>query len=220
MNIDPVRIADNYRALRARVDRLGGPDVGIVAVTKTFPIEAVRAVHDAGCPTVGENYAQELVAKFSGVAAAERPEIHFIGQLQSNKVRSLAPFVSTWQTVDRASLVDELARRVPAARILVQVDLTGEPGKGGCTVSDLDDLTARALDRGLLVAGLMVVGPTGGDPDDTRRCFRTAASLVTARGLTELSMGMSGDWEMAVDEGSTLIRVGSAIFGDRPPIGV
>lgn len=217
MSVDASLIAANYHALRARVDELGGPAVGIVAVTKTFPIEAVMAVRDAGCDRVGENYAQELIAKFSDVPAGLRPEIHFIGQLQSNKVRVLAPYVAVWQTVDRPSLIESLATRAPGARVMIQVGVTGEPGKGGCAPTDVEALVGLAADRGLDVAGLMTVGPTDGDPATTRRVFRETAALAGQLGLSELSMGMSGDWEIAVSEGATLIRVGSAIFGDRPP---
>ena len=216
--VDAGLIADNYRALRERVDQIGGVNVGIVAVTKTFPIEAVRAVQAAGCRLVGENYAQELVAKFAGMAPADRPEIHFIGQLQSNKVRVIAPLVSVWQTVDRASVIDEISRRAPGATVMVQVNATGEAEKGGCRPDDVESLVERATRGGLHVNGLMTVGPTGGDTRRTRSAFRVTAGLARALALPELSMGMSGDWEIGVEEGATLIRIGSAIFGDRPPV--
>lgn len=212
-------IADRYHHLKERLNRLAGDRVRIVAVTKTFPIDAVRAVHAAGCERIGENYAQEVTAKFSDWTASDgdRPEIHFIGGLQTNKVRSLVGMVDLWQTVDRESLLDEIARRAPKARVLIQVNATNEATKSGCRLADVEGLVGRAIERGLRVEGLMTVGPTQPDASLTRRAFRTVAQMARQLDVTEVSMGMSGDWELAVEEGSTLIRVGSAIFGDRPP---
>jgi len=219
--VDASAIAVRYRTLVDEVRALGGERVRIVAVTKTFPPEAIAAVAGAGCPCIGENYAQELVDKWgrftARVAVGPVPEVHFIGGLQSNKVRSLAPIVDVWQSVDRESVIAELARRSPGGRIMVQVNATGEPDKAGCGPADVESLVGLATQGGLVVEGLMTVGPTDGDPARTRSAFRSVAAMVTALGLSEISMGMSGDWRLAVEEGSTLIRVGSAIFGERPP---
>ena len=137
--------------------------MAVLAVTKTFGLDACLAAHRAGCAAVGENYAQEVAAKFAGV---DLPfAVHFIGQLQTNKVRMVAPFVSVYETVDRPSLVDELARRVPGATVLVQVDTSGEVGKGGCPIAEVPALVDRAVGAGLEVRGLMTVGPTEGGPD-------------------------------------------------------
>lgn len=218
-DIDPSLIADRFGALSDEVRSLAGERVRIVAVTKTFPAEAIAAVCAAGCGRIGENYAQELMDKWARFAAGgtTAPEVHFIGGLQSNKVRTMASVVDVWQTVDRESVVAELSRRRPGARIMVQVNATEEHGKGGCRVDDAERLVDTARAGGLVVEGLMTIGPTNGDPDLARRAFRAVARLAHGMGLAELSMGMSGDWRLAVDEGSTLIRVGSAIFGDRPP---
>lgn len=219
--IDASAIAARYRTLVDEVRAVGGERVRIVAVTKTFPPEAIAAVAAAGCACIGENYAQELVDKWGRFMAEVRdgsvPEVHFIGGLQSNKVRSLAPIVDVWQSVDRESVMAEISRRRPSARILVQVNATGEPDKAGCDPADVESLVLAATTGGLVVEGLMTVGPTDGDPERTRSAFRAVASMAARLGLTELSMGMSGDWRLAVEEGSTLIRVGSAIFGQRPP---
>jgi pyridoxal phosphate enzyme (YggS family) len=190
-------------------------------VSKTFPVEAVIAVREVGGSRFGENYAKEAIDKVEELRqrGIDGCEWHFIGALQSNKVRSLAAVIDVWQTVDRASIVDEIARRHPGARVLLQVNSTGESTKNGCAPADVESLAVSATERGLRVEGLMTMGPTEPDREITRRAFAETARLARALGLSTLSMGMSGDWEIAASEGSTLIRVGSAIFGDRPPLG-
>jgi PLP dependent protein len=141
--------------------------------------------------------------------------VHFIGQLQTNKVRQLVGHVDLWETIDRERLVVELARRAPGARILVQVDTTGEPGKGGCPLAGVPALVAAAGAAGLVVDGLMTVGPTVGGPEAARAGFRAVRRLADELGLGTCSMGMSGDLEVAVEEGATEVRVGTALFGSR-----
>ena len=191
-----------------------GADVDVLAVTKGFGPEAVIAAAAAGLRAIGENYAQELVTK-APTAVAHGLGVHFIGQLQSNKVRQLAGLVDVWETVDRRRLVTEIARRAPGAVVLVQVDATGEAGKGGCPVTDVPSLVDAARDAGLRVAGLMTVGPTEGGPEAARPAFRAVRRLTDELGLGTCSMGMSGDLEVAVEEGSTQVRVGTALFGPR-----
>jgi pyridoxal phosphate enzyme (YggS family) len=206
----------NLAPVRERIAAAGGdPDrVLIVAVTKGFGAEAVEAALAGGAVHVGENYAQELVAK--ATAVPEGPVWHFIGGLQTNKVRSLAPHVALWETVDRSSLVGELAKRVPGARVLVQVNISAEEAKGGCPPEAAAELVAEARERGLDVAGLMGVAAAG-EADVARRQFALLAGLRDELGLAELSMGMSADLEAAVAEGATIVRVGRALFGARPP---
>lgn len=216
-DVDPRVVADNVRDLRVRLASLGGHDVRIVAVTKGFGIDAARAAVEAGCEAVGENYAQELVSKFGALSAAERPEIHFIGHLQSNKVPALAPLVTLWQTVDRPSLATAIARRCPGAQVLVQINATGEADKGGCSPADAEELVQHATDAGLIVRGLMTIGPTDGDRVRTAEAFSTVAALRSRFGLEELSMGMSDDLDLAVPLGATMVRVGRMLFGRRPP---
>lgn len=215
------KAGERYLRLVDRVHELAGDRVDVVAVSKTFPVEAVMAVREVGGTRFGENYAKEAIDKVEDLRrrGIDGCEWHFIGALQSNKVRSLAAVVDVWQTVDRASIVDEIARRHPGARVLLQVNSTGESTKNGCAPADVESLAVSATERGLLVEGLMTMGPTEPDREITRRAFAETARLARALGLSTLSMGMSGDWEIAVSEGSTLIRVGSAIFGDRPPLG-
>jgi PLP dependent protein len=221
MTIDPRAVAERLDAIRHRIEAVVGAaratDVTVLAVTKAFGPDAVHAAMAAGCRAVGENYAQELAAKF--VDMEPRPEVHFIGQLQTNKVRLVAPFVAVYETVDRGSLAAEIAKRAPAARVLVQVDTAGDPGKGGCPVGDVVSLVDTCRSLGLQVEGLMTVGPTEGGPEAARLGFRTVRQLVDALGLAVCSMGMSDDLEVAVSEGSTEVRVGSALFGSRPPRG-
>ena len=215
------KAGERYLRLVDRVRELAGDRVDVVAVSKTFPVEAVMAVREVGGTRFGENYAKEAIDKVEDLRrrGIDGCEWHFIGALQSNKVRSLAAVVDVWQTVDRASIVDEIARRHPGARVLLQVNSTGESTKNGCAPADVESLAVSATERGLRVEGLMTMGPTEPDREITRRAFAETARLARALGLSTLSMGMSGDWEIAVSEGSTLIRVGSAIFGDRPPLG-
>jgi pyridoxal phosphate enzyme (YggS family) len=205
-------VAERVAAVRARIAGAGGEGVTLVAVTKGFGPEVVAAAVAAGVEDVGESYAQELVAKAAVVAP---PRWHFVGRLQANKVRALAGTVDLWQSVDRPRLVDELARRAPAAKVLVQVDVTGEPSKGGCPPADVPALVERAADAGLEPTGLMAVGPLG-PPEEARPGFRALVGLADRLGLPERAIGMSGDLEVAVQEGATMVRVGTALFGPRP----
>jgi PLP dependent protein len=210
-------IAEAVGRLRNRLDALGGSSVRIIAVAKGFPWVDVRSALDAGVDAVGENYAQEIVDKYRLAPLDHKPPIHFIGRLQSNKIGALAPFVSTWQTVDRSKLLDGIAHRSPGAEVLIQVNTTAESGKGGCSPDEVEDLVAQGRDLGLMVSGLMVIGPTSGDRDETKAAFTRAAQIRERLGLAELSMGMSADLDLAVELGTTMVRVGSALFGGRPP---
>ena len=202
----------------ADVERRFTHDVRILAVTKGFGAWAIEAAMSAGCPMIGENYAQELVSKRE-VIERLAPEVHFIGRLQTNKVRLVADLVDVWASLDRVALVDEVAKRAPAGRVLIQVDTTGDPAKGGCAVADVAALVERARDVGLVVDGLMTVGPTGEPAESARPGFRLVRNLVEDLGLEVCSMGMSGDLAVAVQEGSTEVRIGTALFGPRPPRG-
>jgi PLP dependent protein len=208
-------------AVRDRIARAGGdPDrVTVVAVTKGHPVETVRDVLAAGLADLGESYAQEMVAKLADLDAGPppdgpQPRWHLVGRLQRNKVRQLASHVALWQSVDREPLAAEIAKRAPGAAVLVQVDVTGEPTKGGCPPSEAAALVDRCRALGLDVQGLMALGPTD-DPDGARPAFARLARLADELGLPERSMGMSDDLEAAVAEGSTMVRVGTALVGPR-----
>ena len=215
-------VATRVAELRDRITRAGGIGVAIVAVTKTFGIDAWSDAKFAGCEAVGENYAQELIAKSQQVDPAKRLPVHFIGQLQTNKIKSLFDIVDVWQSVDRASVVTELVKRqmtrTSAGRceILVQVNTTSEMDKGGCDPTDVETLVRQARQGGLDVTGLMTVGPTDMDPFKTRAAFGLLKRMADDLGVEQLSMGMTADVEIAVEEGSTLVRVGTALFGQRP----
>ena len=215
MSIDPRIVQQRLDAIRQQIADAGGDpaDVTVLAVTKGFGPDAVAAAVDAGLPAVGENYAQELLDK--AAALDRQPEWHFIGRLQSNKVRLVAGLVSCWQSVDRPALVDEVAKRSPGARLLVQVNATGEAGKGGADPAEVPDLVRRAGGAGLDVVGLMTVGVMG-DEAATETAFRAVADLADRLGLPERSMGMTGDLAAAVRSGTTMVRVGTGLFGPRP----
>jgi pyridoxal phosphate enzyme (YggS family) len=207
-------VAARAATVRARIDELaGGRSVRIVAVTKGFGADAVDAAVAAGVTDIGENYAQELVAKAAAGAGGGAAEWHFIGAVQRNKVARLAPFVAVWQTVDRPALADAIARHSPGATALVQVNLTGAPQRAGCAWDDVAAVVGAARDAGLTVIGLMGIGPEGA-PEPA--LFGRLADTTAALGLTECSMGMSADYEAAVVAGSTMVRLGTVLFGPRP----
>jgi uncharacterized pyridoxal phosphate-containing UPF0001 family protein len=216
-------VAARAASIRARIDELTDRPVRLVGVTKGHPAEVAAAVLAAGCDHLGESYAQELVPKAQVVREAiaagtlpadTSPRWHFIGRLQTNKVRSLVGVVELWESVDRPSLAAEIAKRAPGAAVLVQLDLAGLPGRGGCDPADAPALVERCRDLGLEVRGLMGVGAPGG-PEAARPGFRLLRSLADDLGLPERSMGMSADLQVAVEEGSTSVRVGTALVGPR-----
>ena len=215
--IDQLRA--NVARIRRRIEAAGGSsEVTIVGVTKTFPVSYVEAALSAGLVDLGENYGQELVDKADQVAGRSlEPRWHFIGGLQRNKIKLLGDRVWLWQTVDRAKLIDEIAKRVPGARILVQVNTTGEDQKSGCRPDEAPTLVGRGREAGLDVLGLMTVGPTGTVERglDPRPSFDRLRELGERCEVKELSMGMSADYESAVAAGATMVRIGSAIFGPR-----
>ncbi len=209
------RIEASRAELLDRIARAGG-DVGrgglrIVAVTKTHPPEVAAAALAVGFDELGENYADEAVRKAIAVPDARW---HFVGHLQTNKVRKLVGHVDCVQSVDRPSLVKELAKRMPDVSVLVEVNLSGEPQRSGVDVAGAPSLIEQARRAGLDVAGVMGVAPIG--PDRVvAECFRGLRGLADAEGLAVVSMGMTADLEIAIAEGSTMIRVGSALFGER-----
>jgi pyridoxal phosphate enzyme (YggS family) len=187
-----------------------------VCVTKGFGLDAIGAVRGAGALDVAESYAQELVAKSAAdPALLASLTVHFIGRVQTNKVRLVAPLVGLWQSVDRAEVAVEIARRAPGAAVLVQVNVSGEASKGGCPPAATSALATRCQSLGLVVRGLMTVGHSAGAAA-AKPGFVRLRALADDLGLAECSMGMSDDLEAAVEAGSTMVRVGSALFGPRP----
>jgi pyridoxal phosphate enzyme (YggS family) len=214
--VDAAAVAERVALVRQRLDTLsvGGP-VRIVAVTKGFGSDAVDAAVAAGLTSVAENYAQELAAKAGAGAGGPTVRWHFIGAIQRNKVAQAAPFVAMWQSVDRPAVIDAIARHSPGATVLVQVNLTGEEGRSGCRWADAPAVVGAARAAGLEVRGLMGIGPAGA-PDAGREVFTALAALTRRLGLADVSMGMSDDFETAVRAGSTMIRLGTVLFGPRP----
>jgi len=216
-------LADRIAAVRERI-AAAAPDpdrVRLVAVTKGFGVDVVRAALEHGLVDLGENYVQELVAKATGIepdvaaGALPRPRWHAIGRLQRNKVRKAAPHVTLWHSIDRPALGAEIARWAPGAAVLVQVNTSGEQSKAGCPPSQAPELVDQLVDLGLDVRGLMTMAPIG-PPEVVRPAMRAARELRDRLGLSELSMGMTDDLEVALREGATIVRVGRGLFGPRP----
>jgi PLP dependent protein len=207
-------VAANLAAVHGRIAAAGGdPDrITVVAVTKGFGGPAVRAAVAAGVADLGENYAQELLGK--AAAAGRGVRWHFLGPVQRNKVAALAGHVDCWHSVERVALGEAIARRRPGSRVLVQVNASGEATKHGCRPQDTSELVAQLRHLPLDVAGLMAIGPLG-PPEAARPVFRMVAGLAGKLGLAELSMGMTDDLEVAVQEGATMVRIGRGLFGPR-----
>ena len=169
----------------------------------------------AGLADLGENYAAELVEKAAADDGDDGAVWHFLGAVQRNKVAQLAPLVGVWQSVARAAEGARIARFAPGARVLVQVEATGLPGRNGCPPAEVGVLVPRLAELGLDVRGLMTVAAP--DPTAARETFGSVGRLADRLGLEERSMGMSDDLESAVAAGSTMVRIGRALFGTRPP---
>jgi pyridoxal phosphate enzyme (YggS family) len=189
--------------------------VRVIGVTKGFGPEAVRAAREAGLTDLGENYAAELVAKAAAVADDAGVVWHFLGAVQRNKVPQLAPLVGVWQSVGRQAEGERIARFAPRAPVLVQVETTGLSGRNGCSPAATGELVARLVDLGLDVRGLMTVAAPG--EGAAKQSFESLGRLADRLSLEERSMGMSDDLEAAVAAGSTMVRIGRALFGARPP---
>lgn len=223
------RIADVRERIARAAERAGRPadEVRLMAVTKTFPREVVERAMAAGLRLFGENRVQEAAAKYAGLTDA--CELHLVGHLQRNKAAAAAGLFACVQSIDKPETAMALARRCDALGrrmdVLVEFNTSGEATKSG--VTDRDGLLA-CLDAvqglpALRLRGLMTVGPLGADAPEVRRAFRLLARLFAEvradrrpEGFDTLSMGMSGDFEAAVEEGATLVRLGTALFGARP----
>jgi pyridoxal phosphate enzyme (YggS family) len=219
--IDSLELADRLAAVRERIAATGrSPDgIVVVAVTKGFGADALEAASAVGLDDVGENYAQELAQKAAAASTQTAGRRwHFLGRVQRNKVRSIASTVHLWQGVDRAAAGEEIARRAPGAKVLVQVRIDGDDAsteRDGCDPDQVPALVEHLDGLGLDVRGLMAIGPPGA-PELARPGFRRVSALADRLGLVERSMGMTNDLDVAVEEGSTMVRVGRGLFGARP----
>lgn len=221
-------VADRLHEVEARLVRAcaaaGRPReaVLLVAVSKTHPVSAIRQAYALGIRDFGESYAQELAEKAEALADLADLRFHFIGHLQSNKAKVVAAHAHLVHTVHSASIARELGKRAAAQGrplpVLVEVNVGGEAQKHGCTPAELPLLlTAVRAEASLRLRGLMTIPPDDATLAD--RAFRDLAGLRDAHGgvaaLPELSMGMSGDLELAVAAGATVVRIGTALFGPR-----
>lgn len=220
-----VGTSDRLAAVRdaiAAAARGAGRDpasVALVAVSKSQPASAIREAHRAGQRAFGENYPQELVAKAAELADLDL-EWHFIGQLQSNKTRPVAELAAWVHGLDRLKIAERLSDQrpsgLPPLKCCVQVNVSGEPQKGGVEPAELAALVAAiAMLPRLELRGLMCLPEPAAQRADRRAPFRALRGLAAGLGLRELSMGMSDDFADAVAEGATLVRIGSAVFGER-----
>jgi pyridoxal phosphate enzyme (YggS family) len=219
------QIAARLAAIRARIAEACAranrdpASVTLVAVSKTHPAEAVLAALAAGQATFGENRVQEAMAKFPPLRPAHPAlRLHLIGALQTNKAREAVRVADVIESLDRpklaAALAEAMRKEGRAPTLLVQVNTGDEPQKAGVPRAEADAFLRACRDEhGLAVSGLMCIPPAEGDP---RPHFADLAGLAVRHGLSTLSMGMSGDFEAAVAEGATHVRVGTAIFGSRP----
>jgi uncharacterized pyridoxal phosphate-containing UPF0001 family protein len=202
--LDPAKIAANLERVRERA----GESVEILAATKYVPVEEMGALAEAGVELVGENRQQELEAKRERWANAFAWD--FIGNLQSRKVRRLLPLCRLIHSVASDSALEQLGRHGGAGtEVLVEVNVAGEKGKGGVAPADLAAFVERCPVR---VSGLMTMPPFSTDPEDSRPHFARLAELAADHGLNRLSMGTSQDWLVAVEEGATIIRLGTALY--------
>ncbi|HEY0614350.1 MAG TPA: YggS family pyridoxal phosphate-dependent enzyme [Candidatus Elarobacter sp.] len=212
-------VAERVATLRERVDEVAVASgrergsVAILAVTKTQSREAVLAALEAGVPDIGENYVQEARRKYEGLPGGVK---HFIGHVQTNKAKAIAGLFDVVQSVDRLEAGVALAKATRDAgrrlRVLVQVNVSPAE-RFGAAPAEAPGLAARLRDLGLDVDGVMAIGPLEGDVD---AAFATAREAFEGVGGSTLSLGMSADWERAVRHGSTMVRLGTAIFGPRP----
>lgn len=227
-------LSDRLRELRRRIDAAAArsgrtaASVTLLAVSKVQPGELIRAAAADGVRDFGESYLEEALGKFQGLG--DLPLIwHFIGRLQANKTRPVAEHFDWVHGVDRLRIAERLSAQrpfhAPALNICIQVNLAGESTKGGVSPADLPALAARVVELPRLkLRGLMALPPEETDPDRQRHWFARLRQLQEQLGangmpLDTLSMGMSGDFESAILEGATLVRIGTALFGPRPPKG-
>jgi uncharacterized pyridoxal phosphate-containing UPF0001 family protein len=201
--MDPARIRENLTRVRERI----GDEVEICAAIKYVALDDLPALADAGITVVGENRAQDMLAKHE--AHGDLFEgWDFIGALQSRKVRDVAPLARLIHSVASESALEQLAKH-PAREVLIEVNVAGEEGKAGIAPAELGEYVERCP---VPVTGLMTMPPFAEDPEESRRHFARLAELAAEHGLARLSMGTTQDYEVAVQEGATIVRLGSVLY--------
>ena len=218
-------LGERLNAVRERIARAAErahrdpQTILLLAVTKVFPATVIEEAYALGLREFGENYVQELEGKYGQVHNLEGVRFHLIGHLQSNKSGKAAELFDVVQTVDSAKLARRLSDAGRSLEVMLEVKLAPEEAKSGAAPEELPELIAavQALAR-LRLTGLMTMPPWSDDPEASRPYFRRLRELAERHGLPQLSMGMSGDLEVAIEEGSTCVRVGTALFGKRKKV--
>lgn len=209
-------VAERLAIVRETIAEVGRADVSVVAVTKGFDRTAIDCARRVGLGDIGENYAQELLEKIDAID--EHLKVHFMGRIQRNKIRKVSSHVHTWHSVSRPEVITEIGKRSEDAEVFLQIrpEADTTDTKDGARPKDIDALLETARDSGVYVAGLMTIGVLG-DADATRDAFAEVSALADQFGLPGRSMGMSGDYRDALEAGATTLRLGSVLFGPRPP---
>jgi hypothetical protein len=215
-------LADRLRTVRERIARAAERTrrdpaaILLLAVTKIFPAETLREAYELGLRDFGENYVQELEEKAPHLADLKEARYHLIGHLQSNKTKKASELFQVVQTVDTPKLARRLNEAPHPMDVMLEVKLSPEDSKSGAAPEELTELIAAVRACGnLRLLGLMTMPPWSDDPEAARGYFRRLRELREEHGLAQLSMGMSHDLETAIEEGSTCVRVGTALFGKR-----
>jgi pyridoxal phosphate enzyme (YggS family) len=215
-------LSQRLAAVRARIERAAEKArrdpaaIRLLAVSKIFPAAAIQAAYDLGLREFGENYVQEFEGKASEVSGLPGARFHLIGHLQSNKSSKAAELFQVVQTLDSAKLARRLDTAGKPLEVMLEVKLSDEQSKSGADPAEIPELIAAVRDcPNLQLTGLMTMPPWSEDPEAPRGCFRRLRELAQEHQLPQLSMGMSNDLETAIEEGSTWLRVGTALFGKR-----
>ena len=226
------KIAQNLKKVSNQINKKKEPgqEVRLVAVTKTRPPEQISAAIEAGVFSIGENRVQEAELKFPEITQINRVEKRLIGQLQSNKIKKAIRLFDTIDSVDSIRLAEKIAKAAATIkktqRVLIQVNTSEEKTKGGFKSCDIEEILLCFNHNNLKIEGLMTIGQTKPDQNKRKRAFKSLKELFTKinrrlpqdKKMTEISMGMSGDFELGVESGSTMVRVGTAIFGKRETV--
>jgi pyridoxal phosphate enzyme (YggS family) len=213
------RLDEVRRRIEAAAARSGrhARDITLLAVTKKFPASIMREAYELGVRDFGENYVQEFEEKYAGVAGLAGARFYLIGHLQSNKTRRAAELFHVVQTVDAVKLARRLDGEGKPLQVMLEVKLSPEQTKAGADPESLGELVDAVKDcRNLNLLGLMTMPPWTDEAEPSRPYFAKLRQLAEKYGLPQLSMGMSHDFEVAIEEGSTCVRVGTALFGPRP----
>ncbi|HJM28105.1 MAG: YggS family pyridoxal phosphate-dependent enzyme [Acidimicrobiales bacterium] len=212
--ISDQQVAERVANIENLICQKAERDVTLIAVTKGFTSEAINAARKAGIKNFGENYAQEMLGKSHSITADNEIIWHFIGQMQTNKVRKISDLVQVWHSVTSLKLAKEIKRRSQSSTILIQVNIGDRGNQMGVDQTDLPTFLEEIRELELDVRGLMTMG-IAGDAVGTREAFSELRRLADEHELVECSMGMSQDLEIALECGATMLRVGTGIFGNR-----